>query len=148
VTMTASTTPSTDPTTPTKATRRVFVYDNREFPDPDPSLSIDEVRQQMVEFFSELTNADQRSELRGDTQVITFSRRIGTKGRQDLPATLRQVPALRLRLFELAERCLDAEGQLVALPEQAGFTLACLQVQGYSSQTARVREALRQLPAR
>ena len=61
---------------------------------------------------------------------------------------LAPVPALRLRLFELAEQCLDAEGQLVALPEQADFTLACLQVQGYSSQTARVREALRQLPAR
>ena len=146
--MTTSTTPIAETTTSTKVTRRVFVYDNREFPDPDPALSIDEVRQQMVEFFSELTNADQRSELRGDTQVITFSRRIGTKGRQDLTSTLRQVPALRLRLLELADQCLDANGQLVGLPEQADFSLACLQVQGYSSQTARVREALRQLPAR
>ncbi len=146
--MTASTAPTADTTTTAKAARRLFVYDNREFPDPDPALSIDEVRQQMVEFFSELVNADQRSELRGDTQVITFSRRIGTKGRQDLTGTLRQVPALRLRLCELAEQCLDANGQLVAIPEQADFTLACLQVQGYSSQTARVREALRRLPAR
>ena len=146
--MTASTIPTTDTTTPTKATRRLFVYDNREFPDPDPALSIDEVRQQMVEFFSELTNADQRSELRGDTQVITFSRRIGTKGQGDLTAILRQVPALRLRLFELAEQCLNAEGTLVAIPEQADFSLACLEIKGYSSQTARVREALRCLPAR
>lgn len=146
--MTASTTPIADTTTATKAARRVFVYDNREFPDPDPALSIDEVRQQMVEFFSELTNADQRSELRGDTQVVTFSRRIGTKGRHDLTATLRQVPTLRLRLFELAEQCLDIEGQVVALPEQADFSVACLEIQGYSSQTARVREALRRLPAR
>ncbi len=146
--MTTTTPPNTNATTPTKTARRVFVYDNREFPDPDPALSIDEVRQQMVEFFSELTNADQHSELRGDTQVVTFSRRIGTKGQEDLTRTLRQVPALRLRLFELAEQCLDANGQLVGIPEQADFTLACLQVQGYSSQTARVREALRQLPAR
>ena len=146
--MTASTIPTTDTTAPPKAVRRVFVYDNREFPDPDPALSIDEVRQQLVEFFSELTNADQRSELRGDTQVITFSRRIGTKGREDLTGTLRQVPALRLRLVELAEQCLDAAGTLVAVPEQADFSLACLEVQGYGSQTARVREALRCLPAR
>ena len=33
---------------------RVFVYDDREFPDPDPNMSHDEVRQSMTNFFPEL----------------------------------------------------------------------------------------------
>ncbi len=35
---------------------RVFVYDNREFPDPDPKMSTEEVRQSMTNFFPELAN--------------------------------------------------------------------------------------------
>jgi len=37
---------------------RIFVYDQREFPDPDPSLSIDQVKAMMTDFFPELANAD------------------------------------------------------------------------------------------
>jgi PRTRC genetic system protein C len=37
---------------------RIFIYDNREFPDPDPKMTIEEVRQSMVNFFPELANAD------------------------------------------------------------------------------------------
>lgn len=37
---------------------RIFVYDGREFPDPDPKLSTDEVRQSMANFFPELSNAE------------------------------------------------------------------------------------------
>ena len=37
---------------------RVFVYDGREFPDPDPNMSHDEVRQSMTSFFPELANAE------------------------------------------------------------------------------------------
>ena len=36
---------------------RVFVYDNREFPDPDPNLTVDQVRETMASFFPELTTA-------------------------------------------------------------------------------------------
>ena len=136
-------------TTPqTKPAQRRFVYDGREFPDPDPALSIDEVRQQLAEFFGELTNADHRSEVRGDAEVITFSRRIGTKGQQELVNALRRVPAAGLRLLELADACLDGDGRLVRLPEQADFNLACVQARGYAEQTKRIREALRHLPAR
>lgn len=127
---------------------RRFVYDGREFPDPDPALSIDEVRQQLAEFFSELVNADQRRETKDGSEVITFSRRIGTKGREALIAALVQVPEARLRLLELADACLDGEGRLVRLPEAGEFTLACLQAKGYAEQTRRIREALRGLPAR
>ncbi len=59
---------------------RKFIYDGREFPDPDPSLSVDEVRQNLTTFFPELSNADTRSEKQGDDTVVYLSKRVGTKG--------------------------------------------------------------------
>ena len=59
---------------------RVFVYDDREFPDPDPKMSVDEVRQSMVHFFPELANADTKQSKRGEDDIIEFTRRVGTKG--------------------------------------------------------------------
>lgn len=59
---------------------RVFVYDNREFPDPDPGLSVEEVRQKMADFFPDLANAEAKESKRGDDTVIEFVRRVGTKG--------------------------------------------------------------------
>ncbi|HEU5424093.1 MAG TPA: PRTRC system protein C, partial [Nitrolancea sp.] len=59
---------------------RVFIVDGRQFPDPDPKLSVQEVRAQFAEFFPELVNADTREEVRGDDTHITFTKRIGTKG--------------------------------------------------------------------
>src|SRR5262249_53304291 len=88
---------------------RVFVYDQREFPDPDPKLPVDEVRKQLAEFFPELANAEAREERRGEDTVVTFTKRIGTKGLarptwpRDVVAVLRRVPPRRLRILELAE---------------------------------------------
>jgi len=66
---------------------RVFVYDGREFPDPDPNLKVDEVRQNMANFFPELSNAETKESKRpsatvaGETEtVIEFKKRVGTKG--------------------------------------------------------------------
>jgi PRTRC genetic system protein C len=59
---------------------RVFVYDGREFPDPDPKMSVDEVRQSMTSFFPELANADTRQSKRGEDDLIEFRKRVGTKG--------------------------------------------------------------------
>lgn len=59
---------------------RVFVYDGREFPDPDPKMSVDEVRQSMTSFFPELANADTRQSKRGEDDIIEFKKRVGTKG--------------------------------------------------------------------
>lgn len=70
---------------------RIFIYDNREFPDPDPKLTVDQVRQNMAAFFPELANA----EVKGPTKrpnpkepgvtddVYTFVKRVGTKGKQE-----------------------------------------------------------------
>ena len=59
---------------------RVFVYDAREFPDPDPNMSHDEVRQSMTNFFSELANAETEQSKRGDDDIIEFKKRVGSKG--------------------------------------------------------------------
>ena len=66
---------------------RVFVYDGREFPDPDPNLSVDEVRASMANFFPELSNAETKETQRDSTTepgqrdtVIEFKRRVGVKG--------------------------------------------------------------------
>jgi len=59
---------------------RVFVYDNREFPDPDPNMSPDEVRQSMTNFFPELANAEIKESKRGEDDIFEFKKRVGTKG--------------------------------------------------------------------
>jgi len=59
---------------------RVFVYDGREFLDPDPNMSIDEVRQSMTNFFPELANAETKQSKRDEDDIIEFQKRVGTKG--------------------------------------------------------------------
>jgi len=59
---------------------RVFVYDDREFPDPDPNLSPEEVRQSMTNFFPELANAETKESKRGDDDIFEFQKRVGVKG--------------------------------------------------------------------
>ena len=59
---------------------RVFVYDGREFPDPDPTLSVEEVKEMMSGFFPELSSADVKETDRGEDKVFQFQRKVGTKG--------------------------------------------------------------------
>lgn len=59
---------------------RKFVYDGRDFADPDPTMTVDEVRSSMVPFFPELANAQVSEAKEGDDTVHTFTRRTGTKG--------------------------------------------------------------------
>ncbi len=60
---------------------RIFVVDEREFPDPDPSLTPDQVRESLVPFFPELSNAEVVPAVkRGDDEIIELKRRVGTKG--------------------------------------------------------------------
>jgi PRTRC genetic system protein C len=157
--------------------RRRFVYDGREFPDPDSALSVEEVRRQMAEHFPELANAETREEKRGDDVFYTFSKRIGTKGRSralgagasvspsrqgqfrqervlrgaDLAAIIRSVPEKRLRVFELAAELLGADGQLdleAAADREPELNLAIAEAKGYAGATEAAVEALRRLPAR
>ena len=69
--------------------KRVFIYEGREFPDPDSNLSVDQVRLHMADFFPELSNASADTQKRGAgeglQEVTTFTRRTGTKGKCKSP---------------------------------------------------------------
>ena len=132
---------------------RVFVYDGREFPDPDPKQSVEDVRRQMLDFFPELANAETREERRGEDTVYTFSKRIGTKGRRqpNVAAIFRRVPEKQLRVFELACELVTESGELdvdAAALRQPEVNLALAEVEGYVRATHQATEALLKLPAR
>ena len=59
---------------------RLFVYDGRTHPDPDPTMTVEQVKEAMSAFFPELATAEAQTTQRGEDQVITFQRRVGTKG--------------------------------------------------------------------
>lgn len=59
---------------------RIFKYEGKEYEDPDPKMSADEVRRMYSEFFPELANAEVKKEKKGEDTVYTFSKRVGTKG--------------------------------------------------------------------
>ena len=59
---------------------RIFVYDQREFPDPDPNLSVEQVKAMMADFFPELANAEVKESMRGEDAVHQFIKKVGTKG--------------------------------------------------------------------
>lgn len=59
---------------------RIFVYDGREFPDPDPEKTPEEVRQGMTDFFPELVNAEIKEHQRDDDTLYELVKRVGTKG--------------------------------------------------------------------
>ena len=92
---------------------RIFVYDGREHPDPDPEMSVDEVRKAMADFFGELGTATSKESKRGDDTIIEFTRRVGTKGVDcaTLAQILKSVPEKRLQILEVAmERATDDGG--------------------------------------
>lgn len=71
--------------------KRIFVYDGREFPDPNPNWTVDEVRQHMSSFFPELSNAETKESKRPSKDnpaemetVYEFKKRVGSKGDERL----------------------------------------------------------------
>lgn len=59
---------------------RIFVYEGKEYPDPDSSMSTNDVRESWVNYFPELSNAETKETKRGEDTLITFTKRAGTKG--------------------------------------------------------------------
>ena len=59
---------------------RIFIYDGREFEDPDPEMTVDQVRTNLADFYGELANATVSETKRGEDTVHTFNKRVGTKG--------------------------------------------------------------------
>ena len=62
---------------------RIFVYDDREFTDPGPDLTVQQVQQQLSAFYGEVANASVTETKRGADTVYTFQKRVGTKGRTE-----------------------------------------------------------------
>ena len=59
----------------------VFVYDDREFPDPDPEMSVDQVKATLSDFYGEIANASVKETTSAATTPSTSSSgRVGTKG--------------------------------------------------------------------
>ncbi len=143
---------------------RIFVYDGRQIPDPDPRLSVDEVRKRLADFFPELTNSDVQETKQGDDTVHTFTRRLGTKGMKrrrkvcggvtshsGILAILRRVPAKRLAVFDLARELITPEGEVsldLAIAREVELSLALDEAEAYSKSTKVALEALRRIPAR
>ena len=59
---------------------RVFVYDDREFPDPDPAMTVEQVKATLADFYGEIANASVKETSRGEDTIFEFQRRVGTKG--------------------------------------------------------------------
>lgn len=59
---------------------RIFIVDGREFPDPDPTRSVDEVKGMMASFFPEVVNAEVKQTTRGEETLYELVKRVGTKG--------------------------------------------------------------------
>ncbi|MBI2836119.1 MAG: PRTRC system protein C [Chloroflexi bacterium] len=59
---------------------RKFLYDGREFDDPDPNLTPEDVRKMMADFFPELANAEIKEHKRENDTLYGFIKKVGTKG--------------------------------------------------------------------
>lgn len=60
---------------------RVFVYDGRQFPDPNAAWTIEQVRDALADQLPDLANATHKeSKGDGNTTIIEFQKRVGTKG--------------------------------------------------------------------
>lgn len=133
---------------------RIFIYDGREFPDPDPRLSVEDVRKHLADFFPELANAETREEQRGEERIYSFAKRIGTKGARRRPAIvalLRRVPETRLGVFTLAAKLLDSQGELDldrAAAHAPEVNLAIAEAEAYARATRQAADLLRGLPPR
>lgn len=59
---------------------RKFVVEGHVYPDPDPNMTADEVRQDLASMMPELSNAETSTAKDGEDTIVTFRKRVGTKG--------------------------------------------------------------------
>ena len=60
--------------------RRPTRHDGREFEDPDPEMTVDQVKASLADFYGELANATVSETKRGEDTIYQFNKRVGTKG--------------------------------------------------------------------
>ena len=125
---------------------RIFVYDGREHPDPDPEMSVDQVRQSMADFFGELANASVKETKRDGDTIYEFQRRVGTKG-MDLPelvAVLEKVPEKKLMLLDLAEERATDDGGIASgqFDQTDGWLSAVAEAEEYSRANTKLLKSM------
>ncbi len=59
---------------------RKFIVDGRQFDDPDPGMTVEQVRMHFTDFFPELSNSDSSERTEGTDHIYTFTKKVGTKG--------------------------------------------------------------------
>ena len=134
----------------TKTTKRVFLYDGREHPDPDPGMTVEQVKTMLSDFYGELANAEVKEKRRGDTTVYEFKRRVGTKGtgaisNAVLADTLESVPPANLKILDLMAEFTRTDGSLdldAAACRQQEVEAACDEAQIHGIGTKRMTEVL------
>ena len=139
---------------------RIFVYDDREFPDPDPQMTVDQVKGTLSDFYGEIANASVKETKRGNDTIYEFQRRVGTKGaftpagarggspmdNQTFAGLLAATPPVALSIIELTAELIRPDGSFdldAAAARQQEVELACAQAQDYAASTGRLLEALR-----
>ena len=60
---------------------RVFVYDDREFPDPDPEMTVDQVKATLSDFYGEIANASVKETKPGRRHHLRVPAAGGHQGR-------------------------------------------------------------------
>lgn len=58
---------------------RYFVYDGKEYNDPSPELTVQQVQEQFGQFIAEVVGAKVTETKRGQDTVYTFEKRVGVK---------------------------------------------------------------------
>lgn len=99
---------------------RIFSYDGRAFDDPDPTLTVEEVKQAMQSFFPELLTATVTEHKKEDEDTILyeFQRKTGTKGSYNalspamIVAAIHQVKEYHIDLIDLSWKFTKEDGTL------------------------------------
>ena len=133
---------------------RIFVYDNREFPDPDPELSVDDVRKSLADFYGELSNATVKESARAnaesgeDDNIYEFERKVGTKGGRfsEVTEIMAETPEHTIELVELARQHIaDTGGFTIIAEADPRWQQAVTDAHEYSGRVSRTFHELERL---
>lgn len=100
---------------------RIFAYDGKSWPDPDPTLTTEQVKQNFAGFFPELSTAEIREhkdEKDPETTIYELVRKTGTKGAIDLltppmvVSALKTVKEFHIDLIDLSWKVVNNDGQV------------------------------------
>ena len=134
---------------------RKFIYDGREFPDPNVNWDPDRVRQSLATLMPGLSNAEVKHRTEGEDEIYEFTRRVGTKGlmegKKTVVEVIASVPECRLALIDLMGKLSGSDGGLdyqKAAKLQPEINFATAQAQHYIKQTRDAINNLWNLPAR